>query len=149
MQHLEEWMNEWAFIVTYTEVQAKLQQSTRPYIYNIQCDKGVGRTGRLAVKRWKVENKRRGEEKKKSNSQTMLLWGSTAWDSEKKLSNIGTYEHTLQHKNWYLQTPTPCSLRVCAFRIDQNLQERKEAAVLEVWASPQGAERMKEDILAF
>ncbi len=27
------WMNEWAFIVTYTEVQAKLQQSTRPYMY--------------------------------------------------------------------------------------------------------------------
>ncbi len=42
--HYNEWMNEWAFIVTYTEVQAKLQQSTRPYIYNIQYDKGVDRT---------------------------------------------------------------------------------------------------------
>ncbi len=26
-------MNEWAFIVTCTEVQAELQQSARPYIY--------------------------------------------------------------------------------------------------------------------
>ncbi len=38
IEWMNEWMNEWAFTVTYTEVQAKLQQSTRPYINDVRWD---------------------------------------------------------------------------------------------------------------